>query len=86
MLNQIGHDKITLWKIYGDNLGSSLRLMEETMAAQNQVSEADLEALEALKKEGEGTHFPERTVNSLCVILRRKNLMYIYRCIENHKL
>jgi alpha-L-fucosidase len=50
------------WKIYGDNLGSSLRLLEKK-AAQNQASEADLALLEALNEEGNSTHFTERTVS-----------------------
>jgi alpha-L-fucosidase len=44
------------WKIYGDNLDSYLRTLEE-----NAVSEADLEALKKMK---EGGHFNERTLQS----------------------
>ncbi len=50
------------WKIYGDNLGSSLRHLE-TMAELDQATEADLELLETLRAEGDRVQFSERTVN-----------------------
>ncbi len=47
----------TAWQIYGDNLNSYLKVLEE----QN-IGEADLEAL---KKQAQAEHFNERTIESL---------------------